>query len=142
MAYIKNIIGYFTKHVVVRFIISGGIGASTDICILYVLNSIFGIYYLLSAILAFLVAFCVSFVLHKFWTYASHEESTHRQVVLYFGSSFFGLCLNTLLMYIFVDHFHIYVILSQVFVGIIVAFFSFFLTRRFVFKYKKESQTL
>lgn len=129
---------YFTQHVVVRFIISGGTSALVDLILLYLLHEVGGFYYLLSAILAFIGAFGVSFTLHKYWTFKSHEEETHKQVIIYLGTSLFGLFLNTTLMYVFVDFFHIQVMLSQIFVGAIVACSSFFISRNFVFKYKKE----
>jgi putative flippase GtrA len=126
------------RHVVLRFIIAGGTSAFIDLVFLYLFNSVFGIYYLFSAIIAFLIAFGVSFTLHKFWTFKSHEEETHKQAVMYMGTSLFSLSLNTVLMYVFVDYLHIVVLLSQFFVGIIVAFSSFFISRNFVFKYKNK----
>jgi putative flippase GtrA len=126
------------RYVVLRYLISGGTAGVTDLVILYLLNSFFGMHYLLSAILAFILAFCVSFTAHKFWTFKSHEESTHYQVVLYMGTSLFGLFLNTLLMYIFVDHFHLKVILSQIIVGFMVASVTFFISRNIVFKYQPK----
>ncbi len=129
-----DLIRYFTGHVVIRFIISGGTSAVVDLSLLYVFHSVFGIHYLLSAVLAFLGAFGVSFTLHKYWTFKSHGQETHRQVVIYMGTSLFGLFLNTVLMYIFVDFFHVQVLVSQFFVGAMVAFSSFFISSRFVFK--------
>ena len=127
-----------SKHVVFRYIISGGTSAAVDLIVLFVLNSVLHMYYLLAAILAFLVAFCFSFTLHKFWTFQNFSrEGMHKQVMLYMMTSLFGLGLNTLFMYIFVDYFHIVVLLSQVFVGAIVACCTFFLSRNFVFKYKR-----
>ena len=137
-----DFVRYFTKHVAIRFIIAGGISAMVDLILLYLLNITFGLHYLLAAILAFLGAFGVSFTLHKYWTFRSHEEETHKQAIMYLGTSLFALLLNTLFMYVFVDFFHIGVLVSQFFVGIMVAFSSFFISRNFVFKYKKESQTL
>ncbi len=135
------------KHVIIRFIISGGTSAFVDLTVLFLLNSVFDVHYLPSAIIAFIVAFGVSFTLHKFWTFRSHSESAHKQAILYLGSSLFGLLLNTLLMYLFVDHIfanlHLYnmevkVLMSQVIVGLIVACVSYFLSHHFVFKYKKS----
>ena len=130
------------KNVGLRYFIAGGTAGVIDLVVLYILNTVFGIYYLLSAILAFIAAFIVSFTGHKFWTFKSHEESTHSQVVLYFGTSMFGLFLNTLLMYVFVDYFYIQVILSQIIVGLLVACVSFFISRNVVFKYKPKEPTL
>ncbi len=129
--------GLLNKHVVLRYLMSGGSAGVTDLIVLYLLHNVFGIYYLLSAILAFIIAFGVSFTLHKFWTFRSHDEETHKQVVMYFGTSLFGLVLNTLLMYLFVDYVHLNVILSQIIVGLLVACVSFFISRNLVFKYNK-----
>ncbi len=131
-----DLVNYFTKHVAIRFIISGGTSAAVDLSFLYLFNKVLNMHYLISAIVAWVIAFFVSFTLHKFWTFKSHGEETHKQVVIYLGTSLFGLFLNTVLMYVFVDIFHIEVILSQFFVGAIVAFSSFFISRNFVFKYK------
>ena len=130
------------KHVALRFIMAGGTSAFVDLVFLYIFNSVLNMHYLLAAILAFLIAFCFSFTLHKFWTFKSHEERAHKQAIMYMGTSLFSLCLNTLLMYIFVDYIHIQVLLSQIFVGIIVAFSSFFISRNFVFKYKQNQNIL
>lgn len=146
---ILEFIDKFTKHVAIRFIISGGTSAFVDLLVLYFLNAVLGVHYLTSAVLAFMVAFVVSFTLHKFWTFKSHGESTHRQVVMYLGTSLFGLLLNTLLMYLFVDHVflgifveqeNIRVLFSQIVAGILVAFCSYFLSHNFVFKYKNDNK--
>lgn len=125
-----------SRHVVLRYLVSGGMAGVTDLAALYFLNTILGLYYLLAAILAFLTAFAVSFTMHKFWTFESHEEETHKQVILYLGTSLFGLSLNTLLMYLFVDFIHLKVLLSQIIVGFLVASVTFFISRSIVFKYK------
>jgi putative flippase GtrA len=131
-------LGILDKYVALRYLIAGGTAGVTDLLVLYVLNSVFGVYYLLSAIFAYIVAFVVSFTGHKYWTFKSHKESIHRQVVSYLGATLFGLALNTLLMYLFVDYFHILVLLSQIIVGFMVASVSFFISRNVVFKYKDQ----
>jgi putative flippase GtrA len=134
------------RHVAIRFIISGGTSAAVDLFLLFLLNSVLGVHYLASAVLAFIGAFGVSFTLHKFWTFRSHGEKAHRQAALYLLASLFGLFLNTILMYLFVQHVFTHVIpsmrmnvmASQIVVGGIVAFVSFFISHRFVFKYKRQ----
>jgi len=138
------------KYVVFRYIISGGTSAFVDLVLLYVLNSVVGMYYLLAAVLAFLGAFFVSFTLHKFWTFKKEppenntttRRDTHKQMLLYLGTSLCGLSLNTFLMYVFVDKFHVMVILSQVCVGAMVACCTFFISRNFVFKYQSVEDSV
>lgn len=129
------------QHVLFRYIVSGGTSATVDLILLYFLNSILHMHYLWAAGLAFAVAFCVSFVLQKFWTFKNHStENIHKQIMLYLCTSLFGLSLNTLLMYVFVDHLNLNVILSQIFAGAMVACGSFFLSR-IVFKYGHTNNT-
>jgi putative flippase GtrA len=135
----RNFISYFTKHVVVRYIISGGTAALTDLVLLYVFNTLLHIHYLSASVAAFILAFFVSFTLHKFWTFKSHESAIPTQMVMYLGTSLLGLSLNTLLMYIFVGHFHLIVLFSQILAGALVACCTFFISRKFVFKYKKHT---
>lgn len=128
--------GILDQNVAFRYIISGGTSAVVDLALLYLLNTKLQFHYLTASIMAFCVAFFVSFVLQKFWTFKNRStEGVHGQIFIYLGSSLFSLGVNTLLMYIFVDYFQIMVLLSQVFAGAIVACFTFFISRR-IFNYK------
>lgn len=125
------------KHVAFRYIISGGTSAVVDLALLFFLYNILEFHYLISAVIAFSLAFFVSFILQKFWTFKNHStDGIHGQAMIYLGSSLFSLAFNTLLMYLFVDKLHFAVLLSQVFAGAIVACFTFFISRR-IFKYQK-----
>ncbi|MEK9184817.1 MAG: GtrA family protein, partial [Patescibacteria group bacterium] len=135
---IMILINKLTQHLLFRYIISGGTAAFVDLVLLYILNTVFDIHYIFASIVAFIMAFFVSFILQKFWTFKNHsQENIHQQILMYFSASLFGLGLNTLLMYIFVDYFHLIVILSQIFAGILVACCSFFISKKLIFKYKK-----
>lgn len=143
-----TIINLLEKYVALRFILAGGTSAFIDLFLLYLLNAVWGMHYIPSAIIAFVCAFGVSFTLHKFWTFRSHGESASKQATMYLGASLFSLFLNTLLMYIFVDYIFanillesmkVKVMLSQLIVGAIVAVVSFFVSHYFVFKYKEVS---
>lgn len=129
----------FTKYMVVRYVIGGTTSACVNLSVLYITNTVIGIYYLLASIVAFCVAFFVSLLLHKFWTFRDHStENIHKQGAKYLMSSLFGLSLNTLLMYVFVDIVHVNVLVSQVFAGLLVACCTFFISKHFVFKVSKE----
>lgn len=118
----------------VRFIISGGTGAFVDLSFLYIFTSIFHIWYVISTAAAFIIAFGVSFVLQKYWTFRDHSnDQLHKQASLYFIVAVANLFLNTYLVYFFVQSFHIHYIVSQIIASIIIAFESFFIYR-YLFK--------
>lgn len=125
----------YTQYTIVRYIISGCTSASVNLVTLYIFNSIVGLYYLTASIVAFICAFFVSLVLHKFWTFQDHSlENVHKQGIMYLMNSLFGLSLNTMFMYIFVSLLHIWVLLAQVIAGLLVASCTFFISKHFVFK--------
>jgi len=126
-----------------KYLISGGIAAGVDIVLLAIFKELGGLNYLVAAILAFFLAFIVSFVMQKFWTFGdTGMTGVHRQAGLYLGIALVNLLVNTLLMYIFVDWFHIWYILSQVLASGLIAISSFVIYRRFVFNQGNPTKEL
>lgn len=128
-------------HRVIKYLIAGACAAGVNLAALYVLTDLFGLWYLLSAALAFILGFFVSFTLQKFWTF--NNPATHAlvpQATIYFVIVFINFGLNTLGMYLMVDILHIWYLLSEFIVLGLIAFESFFAYRTFVFHTKNPSQ--
>ncbi|MEK7169916.1 MAG: GtrA family protein [Patescibacteria group bacterium] len=125
-----------------RYLVAGGTAAMVDLGLLYIFTDFFLIHYLWSAIWAFIVSFFVSFLLQKFWTFQNTEtDRMHVQMTVYFLVAVANLALNTLLMYLFVDYFHIWYVLAQVLASGLIACESFFISRHIVFKRRVSSST-
>lgn len=130
---------YPTHARVFRFLLSGGIALSTDLAFLYLFTDVFGLWYLASAIAAFILAFGVSFMLQKFWTFGDHsQEGLHMQIGIYFFVTVINLTLNTLLIYVFVEWVGLYYLFAQIVVSALIAIESFFVYQRFIFHSIKE----
>lgn len=128
-----------TKHLIVRYLIAGGTSASVNLGLLSLLYYVYGVYYLHAAIIASVVAFFVSLILHKYWTFEDYSrENIHIQIGKYMMTSLFGLLLNTVFLYVLVDHLHFFVYLGQVIAGGSVACITFFISRGLVFKGKMD----
>ena len=126
---------YPTHTKVLRFLIAGGIAVSVDLGLLYLFTDIFGIWYLLSSVLAFILAFLVSFTLQKFWTFRDRERAgMHSQMGIYFLISVSNLCLNTLIVYFGVDVVGLHYLVAQIIASLLIACGSFFIYQRFVFR--------
>ena len=124
----------FTKHLIVRYIISGGTSATVNLSFFYLFFNIFSIHYLISNIIAFSIAFGVSLGLQKFWTFRDHStENIHIQGLFYFLNSIFGLGINTLILYICVDFLGIMPIIGVVIAGGSTALCTFQISRRYIF---------
>ncbi len=118
---------YPAKTKIVRYIISGGTAAVVDLVLLYLLTDVFGVWYITSSIIAFLVSFIVSFTLQKFWTFNDRStDKIHSQAIIYLIVTSINLGLNTVGIFAFVHYFGFHYLASQIIVSILIAFESFY----------------
>lgn len=130
-------------HRVAKYITAGGTAAAVDLGLLYLLTDIARLHYLVSATLAFIVAFWVSFILQKFWTFGDDtRDRIHTQAVVYFVIAVANVGVNALLMYLFVSVFGIWYFLAQIIAGALIACYSFLIYRRFVFRTQIHPSTI
>lgn len=118
-----------------RYLMSGGTAAAVNFLFLYIFTELFGVYYLVSVVLAFLIAVVVSFVLQKYWTFQDRsKDMMHKQAMVYVGVAICNTILNTFLVFVFVEYVHIHYMLGQFFSSGLIAFESFFIYKFFIFK--------
>ena len=122
------------KWRVVRYLISGGSAFATNIVLLFIFVQFFHIWYLLAVVVSFIVAVYTSFMMQKFFTFNDYaRDKIKQQTALYFGIQLFNLSLNTLLMYVGVDLFHIPYLISQILIATVMAIYNFFIYKHLVF---------
>jgi len=118
----------------VKYVISGGTSAVTDLGLLFIFTELFNIWYLLSAILAFLIAFFVSFYLQKFWTFRDTDiQQIKKQAGLYLAVALVNLGVNTGGMFLLVEKLDLWYIFAQIIMGALIAFSSFIIYNFFIF---------
>ncbi|MFA6459165.1 MAG: GtrA family protein [Candidatus Paceibacterota bacterium] len=123
------------KMKIARYVISGGTAAVTDLAFLYLFTDILHIWYLVSTVFAFIIAFCVSFTLQKYWTFRDHSsDGVGAQGALYFTVSVINLAVNTGLMYLLTDIFGSHYMISQIIAAGCIAIVSFFVYQKLIFK--------
>lgn len=116
---------------IVRFGISGGIGASLSVAILYGFTEYAKIWYLLSFIISFIISDILSFLLKKFWVFENQPiKEAKLQIFLYFGLSLIYLMVNTGLLLIFVEYLQIEYIISQIIIIFVLLGPNYLLSRK------------
>jgi len=119
-SYLKNLMGYwyYRRKVIDEFFkfgLVGIIGTFINLIVLYIFTEFVGVYYIFSAVIAFLVAVTNNFILNKLWTF---KEKIHyffaKKYVQFFIISIFALLINLLFLYIFTEFLKIYYMISQV----------------------------
>lgn len=128
----------FKHRQIIKFLIAGGMGASVDLFVYFLLTYLVGLWYVASSAISFSVAFWVSFGLQKFWTFRDGDtQRMGKQTALYFFVAIINLGINTLLVYLLVDHAGAHKLLSKIVASAIVAVESFLVYRYVIFA-KKE----
>ncbi len=121
---------------VARYLVAGGTGAFVNLGTLFVLVHFGEFYYLTGSVVSFLVAFSVSFILQKLWTFRDFEKNNAlvgKQLYRYLLIALFNLFLNVLFMYFFVDIFGFWYMLAQFVSAGLIAILSYYLYKFFVF---------
>lgn len=132
----------FRHRQIIKYLVAGGTSTSIDILVFTALTYWVGLWYIISSISSFIIAFGVSFLLQKFWTFRDkNTDNIARQTYLYFIVAIANLGISTLLIYIFVDYIHIHKFVSKVIANIIIAAESFFVYRHFIFAKKEIIET-
>lgn len=125
---------------IIKYLIAGGTATSVDLVLLYILTDILGVWYLISASLAFAIAFFVSFFLQKFWTFRDEDkEVMYKQMGVYLAVALTNLVLNATLMYVFVDGFKIWYMLAQIIASGLIACESYFIYQLLIFNKKNKA---
>jgi glycosyltransferase involved in cell wall biosynthesis/putative flippase GtrA len=124
----------FNSFIVLRYFICGITAATVNVGSLYIFTDIVGIWYLYSSILAFLLSLIISFILQKFVVFRdTRTHKMHHQFSKFFIVAILGVITNTSIIFVCVDIFGIWYILSQIIAGFFVMIQNFILYKFFIF---------
>ena len=101
---IKKIFSYQ----IIRYSLWWWLAALLDIALLYVFTDVFHIYYLISACLSFVIAFLFWYFFQKYVTFRNYSKKHIIQWGLFLLFQLIGQGIYILLLWIGVDHLHIY----------------------------------
>lgn len=114
----------------------GASGTAVNLAVLYALTDLAGVFYLLSAAVAFCAAVTSNFLLNRLWTFREEGRgaSLAGSYAKFVAVSTAGLALNLVLLYFLVDRFHIWYIFSQVISILVVTVWNYMGSRAWAFR--------
>ena len=116
-----------------RYVFVGGTAFVVDFFFLYFFSDICGIYYLVSAVLSFIISVLVNYVMSTKWVFNQDKiENKVLEFNLFILISTIGLVFTEILLYFFTDIVGLYYLISKIISAIIVLFWNF-LARRIMF---------
>lgn len=110
-----------------KFGLVGVIATLIDFMVLIIATDILNIYYLFSAALGFTIS-----TLFNYWASMNHVFDTkfaanerHKELATFIVLSVLGLAINQVLMWLFVEEFHIYYLFAKVLATTVVMIWNF-----------------
>ena len=133
---IKKVLSKNIVKQILKFGVVGGGAFLIDYSLLFILTDICHIYYLTSSVISFIVSFIFNYILSITWVFEAKKQDV-KQVVIFLILSLIGLGLNQIIMYLSVDIFKIYYMVSKLFATVIVMVYNF-ITRKIFVEEKKQ----
>jgi len=115
-----------------RYFVVGGAAFLVDFGSLFVLTDFFGVYYLISAAIAFILGLIVNYGLSISWVFNNRTlENSTLEFGVFSLIGIVGLGLNEIFIWFFTAEIGFYYLISKMISAVIVLFWNFF-ARKFV----------
>jgi putative flippase GtrA len=123
---------------VVRFCIAGLAGGIAYYTALYCLTEFLGVWYIASAAVGFVLNTGLNFTFRKFWAFQDKDlDVIHRQIMLYVTMSVSFIIVNSIFLYLMVQHLHMWYITAQMILTVVLTIVSFILCQK-IFKAERS----
>ncbi|MDO8495300.1 MAG: GtrA family protein [bacterium] len=116
---------------IIRFGAAGATGVLLYYITIYVLTEWIGVWYIASAVAAFVINSVSSFTLQKIWTFQDKStQAVPRQLVQYFLAAAVFLIANTGLLFVLVEYFHVWYLAAQLVLTVLFSIVNYFVSQR------------
>ena len=120
-----------------RYGFVGGAAFLVDYGVLVLLTEVFGMHYLLSATISFILGLITNYLLSVVWVFNNRTLGNRwAEFAVFAIIDVIGLGLNALIMYVCTDKMGIHYMISKIISTVIVFFWNFFARKVILFKAK------
>lgn len=121
----------------IRYGFVGGAAFLVDYGVLVLLTEVFGMHYLLSATISFILGLITNYLLSVVWVFNNRTLGNRwAEFAVFAIIGVIGLGLNALIMYVCTDKMGIHYMISKIISTVIVFFWNFFARKVILFKAK------
>ena len=119
---------------ILKFGLVGGTAFVIDYVLLYFCTEFLHIHYLISSIISFTVSVIFNYILSIKWVFDVKKKQDVKDFVIFIILSVIGLGINSLIMYVMVEKFGVYYMLSKIVATAVVMVYNFITRKIFVEK--------
>lgn len=119
---------------ILKFGLVGGTAFVIDYVLLYFCTEFLHIHYLISSIISFTVSVIFNYILSIKWVFDVKKKQDVKDFVIFIILGVIGLGINSLIMYVMVEKFGVYYMLSKIVSTAVVMVYNFITRKIFVEK--------
>ncbi len=119
---------------ILKFGLVGGTAFVIDYVLLYFCTEFLHIHYLISSIISFTVSVIFNYILSIKWIFDVKKKQDVKDFIIFIILSVIGLGINSLIMYVMVEKFGVYYMLSKIVSTAVVMVYNFITRKIFVEK--------
>jgi putative flippase GtrA len=121
-----------TRIQLIRYVIVGAVAFLIDFSALYILTEFFGIFYLVSAAIGFILGLLVNYFLSVSWVFNNRKlENRKFEFGIFAIIGMVGLVLNEVFIWFFTQDLLIFYLYSKILAGVVILLWNFF-ARKFM----------
>lgn len=110
-----------------RYAVAGGVATAADFLVLFLLTDWFGMYYLLSATIAFSIGITVNYIISVTWVFSQRKLSNlYLEILIFLITGVVGLALNNFILWALTEKFLLYYLYSKAVATVIVLFWNYY----------------
>lgn len=123
-----------TKKQFILYLILGGVLTLCEWIGFYALTFIAQIHYLISSVIMFVAISALGIIVYKRAIFGQSHLSAGREITAIYAINIFGIALNSLILMCCVEFFGTNAMLGKIVASFLVAFYSFAMRKRFIYK--------
>lgn len=117
---------------IVKFGFVGGTAFIIDYGALFILTEFLGVHYLISGTISFALSVIYNYILSVKWVFdTKNNKDKKREFIIFLILSIIGLGINQVIMWLAVEKFHIYYMVSKIAATVVVMIYNF-VTRKMI----------
>lgn len=132
---IKLVIDTYIKYEeVINYLIVGGLTTAIGIGSYVIFAKLFGINYLISSVMSWIIAVLFAYVANKFYVFKKHGSNIIKELIEFVKYRLLSLVIDVALMYMFVTLMSINDVFAKLVVQIVIIILNYFFSKLFIFK--------
>ena len=119
---------------IINYLIFGGLTTLISIVTYALFAKVFNIDYLISNVLSWIIAVLFAYITNKIFVFESKSKKNIKEITSFFFFRIVSLLIEMIILYIFVDMFHIDDLVTKIIAQVIVIVANYVFSKVFVFK--------